>query len=186
LANSSGKLRTIVFAGGGIETKGAEVLLEAVPFILRHVDRLRILVVGTGEEHILEAFRQYAPEVHVVGRIPFEEIGHVFSLSDMVLVPSTCAESFSLVTLESLQVGTPVVGSDLGGIPELIRDGETGYLFPVGDAVVLAERVIHHFARPAYVRRQMRRFCVEDTRTRFPLERHVEGTLQVYQEALAI
>jgi glycosyltransferase involved in cell wall biosynthesis len=186
LANSRGQFRTVAFAGGGIEIKGAKVLLEAVPLMLRHVDRLRIIVAGTGEEGILAGFRRYAPEVRVVGRVPFEEMGYLFSLSDIVLVPSTCAESFSLVTLESLQVGTPVVGSDLGGIPELIRDEETGYLFPTGDAVALAERVIHHFARPAYARRQMRHKCAEDTRTRFPLESHVEGTLQVYREALAI
>lgn len=182
--HTGGQFRTIVFAGGGIEIKGANVLLEAIPLILRHLDRLRIVVAGGGEERLIARFRQHAPYVHLLGRVPFGAMSHLYAAADLVLVPSTCPESFSLVTLESLQVGTPVVGSDFGGIPELIREGETGYLFPVGNATALAERIIHHFARPAHVRRQMRHMCLEDVRTRFTLERHVQGTIQVYREAL--
>jgi glycosyltransferase involved in cell wall biosynthesis len=181
---SRDQYRTLVFAGGGIEIKGAEVLLEAIPLLLRYIDRLRIVVAGTGESRLQARFRQHVPPVRVLGWVPFHDMGRLFAAADLVLVPSTCPESFSLVTLESLQLGTPVVGSAFGGIPELILEGETGYLFPVGDAVALAERVILHFARSAYARRRMRHRCTEQVSADLTLGNHIQGILQVYREAL--
>jgi glycosyltransferase involved in cell wall biosynthesis len=178
--------RTIVFAGGGIEIKGAKVLLEALPFILRYVDHVRVIVAGTGEAQILAQFRGYAPAVRVLGQVPAHEMRHLLAIADLVVVPSTCAESFSLVTLESLQVGTPVVGSDLGGIPELIDEGETGYLFPSGDHVALAERVILHFARPALARRQMRRRSVQRVQEKLAFQDHIQGVMQAYREVMGL
>ncbi len=173
---------TLVFAGGGTEIKGAQVVLDALPALERYVDRLRLVVVGAGEERLLKQFIEQAPEVKMLGLVPFQAIGRLYAAADLVLVPSTCAEAFSLVTLESLRAGTPVVGSDLGGIPELIRDGETGYLVPAGDAMALAQCVLTHLARPAHVRRAMRGAAAEAAAA-LSLERHVEGVLQVYREA---
>lgn len=183
---SRAQFRTLVFAGGGIEIKGARVLLAAWPHILRHVERVRLVVVGTGEAHLLSRFREQGSSVRVLGTVPPGDIPHLFAAADLVLVPSTCPESFSLVTLESLQVGTPVVGSAFGGIPELIDEGQTGYLFPVGDAMALAERIVLHFARPGVVRRRMRQRCVQAVDENFSFERHLRGTMQVYQDVLGL
>jgi glycosyltransferase involved in cell wall biosynthesis len=183
---TSSQYRTIVFAGGGIEIKGAKVLLDALPLVLRYVDRLRVIVAGGGEADVLSRFRRYAPAVIVLGQVPPHEMHHLLAAADLVLVPSTCPESFSLVTLESLLVGTPVVGSALGGIPELIKEGKTGYLVPAGDHVALAERIVLHFARPAFVQRRMRQRCVRAARENLAFKDHVRGVLQVYQEALSI
>jgi glycosyltransferase involved in cell wall biosynthesis len=184
LIASRNQFRTLVFAGGGIEIKGAKVLLEALPLILRHVERVRLIVVGAGEAQILTRFRDLEPSVQVLGSLAFGEMRHLLAAADLVLVPSTCAESFSLVTLESLQVGTPVVGSAFGGIPELIDEGETGYLFPASDAVALAERIILHFARPSVIQRRMRRACRQVIQEKLSFGQHVRGTLDVYQEVL--
>jgi len=178
------RYRTVVFAGGGVEVKGANVLIQAIPMILRYVERLRIVVAGGGEKRLLAQFCQYAPAVRVLGWVPFGEIRTLFAAADLTLIPSVLHENSPVVIFESFQVGTPIVGSAFGGIPELIRDGETGYLFPVGDAAALAERVILHFARPAYERRDMRQRCVEEVRSHLTLERHLEGVLRVYQEVL--
>jgi glycosyltransferase involved in cell wall biosynthesis len=176
--------RTVVFAGGGVEIKGARVLLQAIPIILRNVERLRVVVAGAGDDQLLAQFDQYVPDVRVLGRVPFKEMRHLFAVADLTIIPSVSHENSPVVIYENFHVGTPVVGSAFGGIPELIRDGETGYLFPVGDATALAERVTHHFARPAHERRRMRQSCVREVRTRLTLEKHIEGTLQVYQEVL--
>jgi glycosyltransferase involved in cell wall biosynthesis len=175
----------LVFAGGGLEIKGAGVLLEALPEILRQVPRLRVLIAGAGEKQFLNRFRDFSPQVEVLGWVPFREMPILYGAADLVTVPSTCHESFSLVTVESMRVGTPVVGSNFGGIAELIRDGEDGYLFPVGDAEMLAHKVIAHFTRPPVERRHMRQACVQAARTRHTLESHVDGILNVYREALS-
>ena len=176
--------RTLVFAGGGIEIKGAEVLLQALPLLFQSSERLRVLVAGSGDGNMLARFREYAPAVQMVGVVPSPAMSALFALADLTIVPSIVHENSPVVIYESYQAGTPVVGSRIGGIPELIREGETGYLFPVGDSAALAQAVLSHFARPAQERRWMRQRCVEEVRTRFTLQQHVEGIKKVYREAL--
>ncbi len=177
--------RTVVFAGGGNENKGAGVLLQALPDLLRRVSDLRVVVAGGGEQRILAQFRQYAPAVQVLGVVPFAEMRTLFALADLTIVASVWHENSPVVIYESFQAGTPVVGSQFGGIPELIEHGETGYLFSAGDAVALAESLAAHFSRPPLQRRRMRPRCVKEVRTRLTLKNHIEGVRQVYEEALS-
>jgi glycosyltransferase involved in cell wall biosynthesis len=176
--------RTVVFAAGGWEHKGAAVLLQAVPILLRHIGQLRIVVAGGGASWLLNAFRQYEPRVRVLGYVPFADMRPLFASADLTVVPSVWFDNSPVVIYESLQMGTPVVGSAFGGIPELIHEGETGYTVAAGDPVALAEKVVLHFARPAYERRQMRLRCVEEARTRLSLQRHTDAILATYREVL--
>lgn len=176
--------QTLLFGGGGVEIKGARVVLQALPMLLRHVERLRLVVAGGGEASLLELFRQYEPAVHLLGHVPFKEMRHLFSAADLTLVPSVCHENSPVIIFENYQVGTPVIGSAMGGIPELIKDHKTGYLFPVGNAAFLSERVIMHFARPANERRQMRQRCMEEVHTNLSLSQHIDGIINIYNEVL--
>jgi len=176
---------TVTYAGGGIEIKGAQTVIDAIPLLLRHDSRLRVVVAGSGEASYLELFGQYSPRVCVIGRVPFQEMLALYAASDLVLVPSVCHENSPTVTHQSFQMGTPVVGSALGGTPESILEGETGYVFPPRRADVLAEKVLLHFARPPVTRRRMSRRCLEEARTRFSIELCVARVLQAYHEALA-
>jgi glycosyltransferase involved in cell wall biosynthesis len=89
-----------------------------------------------------------------------------------------------MVIYESLLCGTPVLGADIGGIPELVQDGETGYVFPPGDAGALAEKVLLHFSHSALRRRQMRRRCLEYAHSHLTMDQHLDAVLAVYAEAL--
>jgi len=176
--------RTLVFAGGGVEIKGASVLLRSLPMMLRHIEGLRIIVAGLGEKRFLRRFRRYEPTVQVLGWVPFGEIEALYASADLTVVPSICHENSPVVIYENFRVGTPVLGSAFGGIPELIEEGETGYLFPVGNAGALAEKAILHFARPAHERRRMRMRCVNEDRERLTSEGNIEKVLNVYREVL--
>ena len=76
------------------------------------------------------------------------------------------------------------MGSDIGGIPELIRDGATGYIFRPGDAVALTEQVIRHIAHSAYERRAMRRRCAEYARAHLSLAHYLNRIQRAYGKAL--
>jgi glycosyltransferase involved in cell wall biosynthesis len=184
IVSSAGSYRTMAFVGGGIEIKGAGVLLRAIPLMLRHIERLRVVVAGTGEMRYLAQFRRYEPAVRLLGRVPFSEVRALFAVTDLTVVPSVCHENSPVVIYENYQVGTPVVGSAFGGIPELIDEGKTGYLFPVHDASILAEKAILHFARPAHERRRMRWHCLEKAKMDLTMKRHIKEVLQVYHEVL--
>jgi glycosyltransferase involved in cell wall biosynthesis len=175
--------RTIVFAGGGNENKGATVLLQALPDLFKRVNGLRVMVAGGGEQRILAQFRQYAPAVQVLGVVPFADMRTLFALADLTLVASVCHENSPVVIYESFQAGTPVVGSQFGGIPELIRVNETGHLFAVGAPAAMAEAIAAHFSRPPLHRRRMRQRCVKEVRTRLTLKNYIQRLKKVYQQA---
>lgn len=177
--------RTIAFAGGGIEIKGAHVLLQALPTLLHRIAGLRVLVAGSGEERFLAQFRRHVPAVQLLGMVPFTNRHALFASADLTLMLSVCHENSPVVIYDSFQTGTPVAGSEFGGIPELIHHGDTGYLFPVGDATALAEAVIAHFARPALERRRMRQRCVREVRTRLTMDNHLRDLMNVYEEVLS-
>jgi glycosyltransferase involved in cell wall biosynthesis len=130
-------------------------------------------------------FRQETPNVQVLGRIPFTDMRILFSLADLTLMPSIIPENSPVTIFESHQVGTPVVGSDIGGIPELIDPGRTGYIVPPGDPQALADAIIDHFARPPLERRRMRQACVETVRVQRSLGQHLASLRAVYDEVLA-
>jgi len=180
-----GLYQTLLFAGGGVETKGVQTLIDALPLLPKYVDRFRLVVAGTGERRFMRALQSLGPStVKLMGPVPFQEMRALYAAADLTVVPSTTYENSPMVIYESLLVGTPAVGSAIGGIPELIQDGTTGYLVPAGDPIALAEQTIRHFARPAYQRRRMRQRCAESARTHLTQERHIERLMEVYKEAL--
>ena len=173
---------TLVFLGGGTEIKGAGVVLAALPELIQRLPGLRVIVAGGGEERLLAEFKRFAPAVELAGFVPFGETRTLMNAADLTLVPSTCHESFSLVTLESLLAGTPVIGSAFGGIAEIIREGETGYLIPVGDAAALVEKAIAYFAQAPTRRRQLRQRCRTEARTRFSMDLYFDRVQAVYRD----
>jgi glycosyltransferase involved in cell wall biosynthesis len=70
-----------------------------------------------------------------------DEIAQVISLADLLLLPSE-KESFGLVALEAMACGVPTIGSQTGGIPELIQHGKTGFLAPIGDTTTMAKYAV--------------------------------------------
>ena len=164
---------TLLFAGGGVEIKGAHTVLAALPILTSQVDDLQVIVAGDGDSNILHRFRQFAPRVQVLGKVPFQQMRALYAAADLALFPSVWPEAYSMVIYEAFQTGTPAAGSSIGATPELIAHGDRGYLFPPGDAVRLAASVITHLRRPAAERRRMRHRCREYANTQLSLPRHV-------------
>jgi glycosyltransferase involved in cell wall biosynthesis len=175
---------TIAFAGGGSEHKGAHVVLAAIPLLLAQIPDLRVIIAGGGEPRFLDGFRSYAPAVTTLGPMPFTEMRALFAAADLSIVASVWHENSPVVIYENFQMGTPVVGSALGGTAELIDEDQTGYLYAAGDAPALAAKIVRHFQKAPWERRQMRRRCVQTVRTRLGLAAHVDAHLALYTEVL--
>jgi glycosyltransferase involved in cell wall biosynthesis len=75
------------------------------------------------------------------GRLPKDQLFDLLRASSVALVPSTWYENQPMAVLEGLAVGLPVIGSDLGGIPELVDEGRDGLLVPAGDDKALATAI---------------------------------------------
>ncbi len=179
-----GRFRTLFFAGAVVGIKGIGTLLEALPALLAGEERLRLVVAGTGDERLLGELRRHERAVNLLGQVPADAMRPLYATADLLVVPSLCSENMPMTIAESLTAGTPVLASAAGGIPEMIREGETGYLFPPGDATTLAERALAHLGRPAADRRAMRRRCAMAARDGLSLDLYLDRLQAVYDEAV--
>lgn len=175
---------TLLYAGGGVEIKGALTLLEALRLLTCSIDDLLIIVAGSGEADVLNRFRNFAPTVRVLGKVPFLQMRALYAAADLVLFPSVCQESYSMVIYEGFQAGTPAAGSAIGAVPELLAQGRRGYLFAPRDAGQLAASVAAHFGKSPIERRHMRHRCRQFASDQLSLENHIERLHAVYEEAM--
>jgi glycosyltransferase involved in cell wall biosynthesis len=110
--------------------------------ILRKSREVALVLVGEGPErpHVqaLAAELGVADRVLCLGALP--HFSEWLGRADLFLLPSE-TESFGLAALEALACGVPVIASDVGGLPEVVRHGETGLLVPPGDPAALAAAV---------------------------------------------
>lgn len=124
---------------------GLDVLLDAWRRIAReHEDALLVVAGEGGLRRELERRAEelaVADSVRFAGPIPDEQLVTYYRAADVCVVPSIALEGFGLVVLEALACGTPVVGSDVGGLPEILTRLSPSLLVPHGDAAALAERL---------------------------------------------
>lgn len=125
-----------LFVGRLSEEKGLSTLLEA--YRSYGVD-LPLKVVGEGAQRAeLEALASNLPQVEFLGPRPHREVLALMRAARLLVFPSTCYETFGLAVIEAFALGRPVIASRLGGMPELLADGERGWLVPPGDPAAWA------------------------------------------------
>jgi PEP-CTERM/exosortase A-associated glycosyltransferase len=123
------------FIGSFYRYEGLRFLMEAVPDLRRRLPGVRVLLVGGGEEDAqLRALgRDLGDSVIFAGQVPHREVRDYYSLIDIFVCPRRRMRLTELVTplkpLEAMAMGRPVIGSNVGGLAELIEDGVTGVLF---------------------------------------------------------
>jgi len=113
-----------------------------------------------------------------------DQIAPLLAAADLFLLPSQ-SESFGLSALEALASGVPVVGSDAGGLPEVIRDGETGILCPAGDVPGMAAAALEILQDPKRWS-EMSKLASRDARERFSRDAIVTKYESLYQRSLPI
>ena len=120
--------------------KGHEIFLEAARILTDEGFSARYIIVGEGpgKKRIEKAIAALKLEELVSMEGHREDVPTVLRALDVLVIPSTAHEGVPQIGLQALATQTPVVGSDVGGIPEIIRPGETGRIFPSGDAAALA------------------------------------------------
>jgi phosphatidyl-myo-inositol alpha-mannosyltransferase len=136
--------KTVLFLGRFDEPrKGMAVLLEALPKVVERFPDVQLLVVGHGDE---EELRAQAGEmiryIEILGQVDDAGKASAMRSADVYCAPNMGGESFGIVLVEAMAAGAPVVASDLDAFRRVLRDGEVGRLFAVGDAVALADALI--------------------------------------------
>jgi glycosyltransferase involved in cell wall biosynthesis len=133
--------KTLVFAGRLTRQKALDVTLAAVA----ELDDVQLLVAGTGEERRrLEA--RAGPRVRFLGPLTRREATELVAAADGAVLSSSWETGRPFSVVEALSVGTPVIATRVGGIPEVVTDGVNGLLVEPGDPAALADALRRFFA----------------------------------------
>jgi len=120
--------------------------------------------------------------VHYLGKQ--DDVAQVISLADLMLLPSE-KESFGLVALEAMACGVPTIGSLAGGIPELVVNGETGFLSPIGRTDEMAANALKLLTDPKLYA-DFREACLKRARTEFCNDRITAQYENIYYRVLGL
>jgi glycosyltransferase involved in cell wall biosynthesis len=176
----------VLFFGGLKPRKNLFLLLEAWAQVLQRQPRSRLVVAGGGP--LLDELRRRAERtgleasVTFTGYVPEAEKADHFNLADAFFFPSAM-EGFGLTVAEAMSSGLPVVASDRGSIPELVADGETGFVCDPGEPGRFVERLLLLLGDGA-LREKLARAGRERVERLFRWERCVEETRRVYERAV--
>ena len=175
--------------------KGQDDFLRAAAIVARQHPDARFLVVGDcvssrAEQAADEAYRDrlhaLAAELDIAGVVRFtgyrDDVPAVMNALDLLVLPSR-DEPFGIVVLEAMAAGRPIVATDSGGVPEIVRDGEEALLVPPGDVERMADAIARLLADEGLAAR-LGRAAEERVRSEFPLWRHAARVREIY-EALA-
>jgi glycosyltransferase involved in cell wall biosynthesis len=134
--------------------KGARFFVEALPLIVGKVPEARFVVLGEGRERA--SLQARARELGVGDRVVFAgfrpDVRRFYPVFD-VSVLTSLSEGLSITILESMSFGVPVVATRVGGNPELVRHGESGFLVPPKDVEAFADAVVRVLEDPALARK---------------------------------
>lgn len=158
--------------------KGIKTLIETT-----HADvGMTLMVVGEGPEK--NTLQELAGDsVSFEGYKSGKELEKMVQGAAFIVVPSECNENASMVVLEAMAYGKPVIGSRMGGIPEQIVDGETGILFDAGDQVQLRS-AIQTLVLDKAKRQEMGRAARVRLVEHFSLNQHCEKLMSIYKKAI--
>ena len=166
--------------------KGVHYLIRAMKTIRASMDAKLVLA---GRGNYLDHFRELAAaegileDVIFAGFVPEDEMPLYFNSADLLALPSCDrAEGFGMVLIEAQACGTPVIGTNVGGIPYAVEDGATGLLVPPGDAAGLAAAAIKVLGDRDLYRRMARR-GPERVRELFTWEKSAAVYDRVFREA---
>ncbi|MFB6197069.1 MAG: glycosyltransferase, partial [Halobacteriaceae archaeon] len=166
----------LLFVGQLTAQKGALWLVDAIDRMDK--TNLRLDVLGKGPQ--MEEINNIAAgneSIHAHGFVTGEQLDDFYKRADATVVSSKWYDNSPMVIYESYSHGTPVIGAEIGGIPELIDEGVTGFLFDPNDRSSLQEAIRSAIKAD---REQLRR-GVEEARTRYTMVEHLNKLMSEYE-----
>ena len=178
---------TLLYAGVLIYRKGLHVLLQAFKQVASSVPSARLLLVGSPENpsyvHELKSMVELLgieEKVEFIDEVSQRELAGLMQAYRAFVLPSL-SEGLGRVILEAMACGKPVIGSKVGGIIEVIEEGQTGFLIPPGDVEALAERLTWILTHPEEAGTMGRR-AREFARGFFSKDSYVKNYASMFKE----
>lgn len=189
------KDKVVLYAGRISEQKGINELLKAFSLMAQKNTNYKLLIAaGIASIKHLDEFEETVKKTYeraellglkdkvIIQRFALDEMPHVYNGADIFVLPSK-SEAFGLVYAEAMSCGLPVVGTSTGGIPEVITNGEDGYLVPVDDTTELAKKM-ESLLKSKKRRDSMSKKGLEKAHQKFDLNKTTEKLVGIYRSAI--
>ena len=170
--------KAIYYAGRLSEEKGLFALVEAV----KGLD-VKLIIIGDGPLRE-ELEKRKGDNTLFMGYISQQELKRQAKKCMAMVIPSEWYENNPRSVIEAFALGKPVIGARIGGIPELVHDGWTGFTFEPGDADDLREKVKQLISMPSSQVRAMGEAARTFVEENFNQERHYQGVMEIYHMAM--
>lgn len=172
----------LAYVGALAEEKGVNLVIECVG----EIDQASALVVGAGPERsrLNQLAKRIAPG-RVVFTGPLDETLDAFSAADILLLPSLGGDSMPAVLIEAGLCGLPAISTPVGAITDIVVDGKTGAVVPIGDLAALISATRELLAKPAK-RRSMGEAALEHCRSQFTIEVTTSQWLKLVMSVLGL
>jgi glycosyltransferase involved in cell wall biosynthesis len=176
---------TLLFVGSLVSYKGLDVLLDALKLVLQKRPKVMLRVIGSGERSV---YVELCKRLRIAGNVEFlgfqsaDQIAKHHRESQVFVFPSGNDNSPNALA-EAMVSGMPVVTTNVGGIPSMVTDGETGLLVPPRDPTKLAEAILQLLEHPAE-RARLGNNAQRVARKRHDPEQVATETLKAYREIL--
>lgn len=172
---------SIVYLGRLSPEKGVDVLLKAAFYC----PEVQFIIIGTGpSEQQLKQDAQSLPNVKFVGFQSGQALLDLITNALCTVLPSICYDNCPLSVLESQAMGKPVIGSRIGGIPELIDEGKDGLTFEAGNHEDLASKIMMLKNYSQQQLNEIAHYARNKIEQRFSPQQHYEKLMQIYLELL--
>jgi glycosyltransferase involved in cell wall biosynthesis len=182
------RAQEILYTGVLIPRKGVHHLINAFVCVTQDFLQARLVIAGREEDKIYAAelkqqVKRLGLDGHVrfVGEMPQAELATWMHRAGVFVLPSI-SEGLGRVVIEAMATGTPVIGSHVGGIPEMVHDGATGFLVPPEDEAALAEKIRWVFEQPERTR-EMGRDARAFAEKFFSTRAYINGYRQIFEDA---
>ena len=137
--------KILLFVGRLAEQKGLQYLIKALPLVLKKYPKTKLLIIGEGsyKKELTELTDKLNLRENIIfiGALPHAELAGYYKIADAFILPSISGEGLGIVLAEAIAAGAPVIGTKTGGIPDIIKDRETGLLVRKKDEKDIANKI---------------------------------------------
>ena len=167
--------------------KGLEYLLKAFVAVRSRVKDVKLTVVGDGDA--LSDYKKLAKDLKIERNVVFtgslygQKLNQMFKQSNVFVLPSL-NESFGKVLIEAMAHGTPVIGTNVGGIPDVVTHGKEGFLVPPGDTAQLAKSIIRILENNSLAN-SLGKAGFEKVKANYLWSKQVSATNEVFEKLLS-
>jgi hypothetical protein len=193
MQNNDKTFLNILFVGRLEKRKGIEILFKSIPYVVDKLSDVIFTIVGKDtnsspvggsyKKYLLDTLdKKYHKNVDFIGFVTDDKLKEYYSKCTIFVAPSLY-ESFGLIYLEAMAWGKPVIGCSVGGVPEVIDDGETGLLIPPNDEQSLADAIIRLLTNNE-LRVQIGRNALKKMKSDFSKETMAMKSMQIFKSTI--